>query len=43
LSPADKDQFQTMLAPVVKQWGDALDARHLPGTTVLQDFSAAVK
>jgi TRAP-type C4-dicarboxylate transport system substrate-binding protein len=43
LSAADKEQFQSMLAPVVKQWGDALDARHLPGTTVLQDFNAAVK
>jgi TRAP-type C4-dicarboxylate transport system substrate-binding protein len=43
LSSADKEQLRVMLSPVVKQWGESLDARHLPGTAVLQDFSAAAK
>jgi TRAP-type C4-dicarboxylate transport system substrate-binding protein len=42
LTPAEQQQVNTLLAPVVTEWGQNLDARHLPGTKVAEAFKAAV-
>lgn len=43
LNAAEQAQLRDTLAPVGQEWAKALDARHLPGTQVLNDFAAAVK
>jgi len=43
LGPSERAELKTLLAPVVKQWADALDARRLPGSQTVKDFAAAAK
>jgi TRAP-type C4-dicarboxylate transport system substrate-binding protein len=43
LNGAEQAQLRETLAPVGQEWAKALDARHLPGTQVLNDFAAAMK
>jgi TRAP-type C4-dicarboxylate transport system substrate-binding protein len=43
LNAAEQANLNATLAPVAQEWAKALDARHLPGTQVLNDFAAAVK
>jgi len=43
LNGAEQAQLRETLAPVGQEWAKALDARHLPGTQVLNEFAAAMK
>ena len=43
LNAAEQANLNATLAPVAQEWAKALDARHLPGTEVLNAFAAAVK
>jgi TRAP-type C4-dicarboxylate transport system substrate-binding protein len=43
LTEDEKKEANTLLAPVVEEWGKALDERHLPGTEVAKAFKDAVK
>ncbi len=42
LTPAEQQESNTLLAPVVDEWAKELDDRHLPGTAVAKAFKAAV-